>query len=79
MAKRMICFFFFIGISLHIEKIMNQVARWYNARVIYQGTIRQQFNATIHRSEPLSKLLHLVELNGYVKFKTENDIIYVSP
>ena len=62
-----------------IEKIMNQVARWYNARVIYQGTIRQQFNATIHRSEPLSKLLHLLELNGYVKFKTENDIIYVSP
>lgn len=62
-----------------IEKVMNQVARWYNARVIYEGTIKQQFNATIHRSEPLSKLLHLLELNGYVKFKTENDIIYVSP
>lgn len=62
-----------------IERIMNQVARWYNARVIYQGTVKQQFNATIHRSEPLSKLLHLLELNGYVKFKTENNIIYVSP
>jgi ferric-dicitrate binding protein FerR (iron transport regulator) len=62
-----------------IEKIMNQVARWYNAKVIYQGSIKQQFNATIHRSEPLSKLLHLLELNGYVKFKTENNIIYVSP
>ncbi len=69
----------FVFHDASIEKIMNQVARWYNARVIYQGTIKQQFNATIHRSEPLSKLLHLLELNGYVKFKTENDIIYVSP
>lgn len=62
-----------------IERIMSQVARWYNAKVIYRGTIKQQFNATIHRSEPLEKLLHLLELNGYVKFKTENNIIYVSP
>lgn len=62
-----------------IERIMSQVARWYNARVIYQGTIKQQFNATIHRDEPLSKLLRLLELNGYVKFKTENNIIYVLP
>lgn len=62
-----------------IETIMNQVARWYNAKVIYQGTIKQQFNATIHRNEPLSKLLHLLELNGHVKFKTENNVIYVSP
>lgn len=62
-----------------IERIMSQVARWYNARVIYQGTIKQQFNATIHRDEPLEKLLSLLELNGYVKFKTENNIIYVLP
>ena len=62
-----------------IEKIMNQVARWYNAKIVYRGNIRQQFNATINRSEPLEKLLHLLQLNGYVKFKTENDIIYVYP
>lgn len=62
-----------------IEKIMSQVARWYNAKIVYRGNIRQQFNATINRSEPLEKLLHLLQLNGYVKFKTENDIIYVYP
>lgn len=62
-----------------IEEIMSQVARWYNAKIVYEGSIKQQFNATIHRSEPLSKLLYLLELNGYVKFKTENNTIYVLP
>lgn len=62
-----------------IESIMRQVERWYGAKVVYQGEIKQLFNATILRSEPLSKLLHLLELNGYVHFKIENKTIYVLP
>jgi transmembrane sensor len=62
-----------------IESIMRQVERWYAARIIYQGNIKQLFNATISRSEPLSKLLHLLQLNGYVKFKIENKTVYVLP
>lgn len=62
-----------------IESIMRQVERWYDAKVIYNGKINQQFNATIARSEPLSKLLHILELTGYVHFKTENKTIYVLP
>ncbi len=62
-----------------IESIMKQVERWYDAKVVFQGTIKQQFNATILRSEPLSKLLRLLELNGYVHFKIENKTIYVLP
>lgn len=62
-----------------IESIMKQVERWYDAKVVYKGTIKQQFNATILRSEPLSKLLRLLELNGYVHFKIENKTIYVLP
>jgi len=62
-----------------IEAIMNQIERWYDAKVVYQGEIKQQFNATIQRSEPLSKLLHLLELNGYVKFNVVNKTIYVLP
>jgi hypothetical protein len=58
---------------------MKQVERWYDAKVVFQGTIKQQFNATILRSEPLSKLLRLLELNGYVHFKIENKTIYVLP
>jgi transmembrane sensor len=62
-----------------IESIMNQIARWYDAKIVYHAEIRQQFNATILRSEPLAKLLHLLELNGYVHFKIENKTIYVLP
>lgn len=62
-----------------IESIMRQVERWYDAKVVFRGEIRQLFNASILRKEPLSKLLHLLELNGYVKFKIENNTIYVSP
>jgi hypothetical protein len=58
---------------------MKQVERWYDAKIVYKGEIKQQFNATVSRNEPLSKLLRLLELNGYVHFKTENKIIYVLP
>ena len=69
----------FVFHDASIESIMRQVERWYDAKVVYQGEIKQQFNATIPRNEPLSKLLHLLDLNGYVKFKIENKTIYVSP
>jgi transmembrane sensor len=62
-----------------IESIMRQVERWYGAKVVYQGKNTQLFNATIQRKEPLSKLLHLLEVNGYVHFKVENKTIYVLP
>jgi ferric-dicitrate binding protein FerR (iron transport regulator) len=69
----------FVFHDVSIETIMRQVERWYNAKVIFKGEIKQQFNATILRNEPLSKLLHLLELNGYVHFKIENKTIYVLP
>jgi len=69
----------FIFHDASMETIMRQVERWYDARVVFKGQIKQQFNATILRSEPLSKLLHLLELNGYVHFKIENKTIYVLP
>ena len=62
-----------------IESIMMQVERWYDAKIIYKANIKQLFNATILRKEPLAKVLKLLELNGYVHFKTENNIIYVLP
>lgn len=62
-----------------IETIMMQIERWYDAKVIYKGEIKQLFNANILRSEPLEKVLKLLELNGYVHFKIENKTIYVLP
>lgn len=62
-----------------IESIMMQIARWYDARIVYKAKTKQLFNATILRKEPLVKILKLLELNGYVHFKTENKTIYVLP
>ncbi len=69
----------FVFHDASIEDIMDEVARWYNARIIYNGNVHHLFNATIKRNEPLDKLLHLLQLNGYVNFKTENNTIYVYP
>lgn len=62
-----------------IESIMMQLERWYDAKIIYKANIKQLFNATILRKEPLAKVLKLLELNGYVHFKIENKTIYVLP
>lgn len=62
-----------------IESIMMQIERWYDAKIIYKAETKQLFNATILRKEPLAKVLKLLELNGYVHFKTENNNIYVLP
>ncbi len=69
----------FVFHDVPIEFIMRQVERWYDAKVVYQGAIKQDFTATILRSEPVTKLLRILELNGYVHFKIENKTIYVLP
>jgi transmembrane sensor len=70
---------FFVFHDAPIEAIMRQVERWYDAKVVYQGKLTQLFNATVSRNEPLPELLRLLELNGYVHFKTVNKTIYVLP
>ncbi|MBY0477663.1 MAG: FecR domain-containing protein [Chitinophagaceae bacterium] len=69
----------FVFHDASIETVMTQIERWYGAKVVYTAEIKQQLNATILRSEPLPKLLRLLELNGYVHFKIENKTIYVLP
>ncbi len=62
-----------------IESIMMQIERWYKAKIIYKTKSKQLFNATILRKEPLTKVLKLLELNGYVHFEIKNETIYVLP
>lgn len=69
----------FVFHDASIEKVMTQIERWYGAKIVYQSKTKQLLNAEILRSEPLSKLLKLLELNGYVHFKIENKTIYVLP
>lgn len=62
-----------------IKEIMHQLEHWYNIKTVYRGDIRHQFNATFSRAQSLDEILKLLELNGHVHFKTENNIVYVLP
>lgn len=62
-----------------IEQIMKQVERWYNVKVVISEKNSHLFNATILRTEPLQKLLRLLELNGNVHFKIDKNTVYVLP
>jgi len=67
----------FVFYDADIKKIMREVKRWYAVEVVYEANVTELFNANISKSEPLSKLLHLLQATGKVKFKTENRKIYV--
>ncbi len=62
-----------------IETIMNQVARWYNTEIIYEGKIEGNFVVSISRKLPVSKLLNLLSLTDRVKFEIKGNKIIVRP
>jgi ferric-dicitrate binding protein FerR (iron transport regulator) len=48
-----------------IEKIMRQISRWYDVGVSFDGKVPDgHYTGTISRNVPVSKALHLLELNG---------------
>jgi hypothetical protein len=60
-----------------IENVMRQVARWYDAEVVYENKPSDHFNATVPRDVPVSKLLYFLEKTNRVHFKIENRKIIV--
>ena len=60
-----------------LDVIMRQIARWYDAEIVYENTSTDHFNAEIPRDVPVSKLLHILELTKRVHFKIENNKIVV--
>ncbi len=62
-----------------IENIMRQVSRWYDVEIVYEGKLNYHFTATIHRHEPVSKLLDLLEKTNNVHFTIEGKKIIVRP
>jgi transmembrane sensor len=60
-----------------IENIMRQIARWYDAEIVYEAKPADHFNADVSREMPVSKLLHYLELTNRVHFKIENKKIIV--
>jgi transmembrane sensor len=61
-----------------IEKVMQQVARWYDAEIIYEGkkpTVR--FTGVVQRNNNLSHLLDILQIAGKIKFDIRGNKIIV--
>ncbi len=60
-----------------LDMILRQVARWYDAEIVYEDKIVAHLNARIDRNVPVSKLLYLLEQTGHVHFEVEGNTIKV--
>ncbi|TZF84919.1 DUF4974 domain-containing protein [Pedobacter sp. BS3] len=63
---------YFVFHDEDIKSIMEQISRWYNVDVVYQGDVSNKaFYAKISRSEDITELLKNMEITGVVHFKIE--------
>ena len=63
----------------NIQDIMNQLSRWYDTKVTYEGKVPDdEFVGKITRSAKLSQVLHILELS-HVHFRIEDKNIIVMP
>jgi ferric-dicitrate binding protein FerR (iron transport regulator) len=60
-----------------LPEVMDQIAHWYDAKIVYRDSVTDHFNASISRDSTVSKLLHLLEATGSVHFKIEDKTITV--
>jgi ferric-dicitrate binding protein FerR (iron transport regulator) len=62
-----------------MRTVMNQISRWYDVTIEYQGMVPEKhFGGYISRESKLSQVLKILELSG-VKFKIEEKKIIVLP
>lgn len=58
-----------------ITEVMNQIARWYKVKVVYQNDVDGKlFGGIYDKSKNLEELLKGLELTGLVKFKIEDGV-----
>jgi len=61
---------YFLFKENNIVEVMNQISRWYNVQVEYEGkTTDKLFGGIYSKSKKLEELLNGLELTGLVKFK----------
>lgn len=60
-----------------LENIMRQVARWYDAELIFKDRINDTYTVDMSMDVPLSDLLRFLELSGGVHFSVEGRRIIV--
>ncbi|MEY4885581.1 MAG: hypothetical protein RL151_890 [Bacteroidota bacterium] len=63
--------------SADIRSIMRQIARWYDAEVIFEGNPALHFTGQITRRDDVSRVLQMMEMTGEVRFRIEGRRIYV--
>jgi transmembrane sensor len=62
-----------------IHSIMGNLAKWYDVKVQYKGAVTGTFSFEIPKTEPLSRVLKLLELTNKIHFKVEGKTITVMP
>lgn len=66
--------------NANIKTIMQQISRWYNVEVIYDGNITsEEFGGTISRSKNINEILTVLESTNRIHFKLEGRRITVMP
>ncbi|WP_343561710.1 FecR domain-containing protein [Sphingobacterium sp.] len=70
---------YFIFKDENVKSVMNELAQWYDAEIIFQGNDWNDvnFNVRISRREKIEEILSLMELTKSVQFKIEGRRIYV--
>lgn len=71
---------YFVFKDENIKTIMNELARWYKAEVVYQGDdwADKNFTVRISRKQDIGEILALIELTKSLKFKIKGRRIIVS-
>jgi ferric-dicitrate binding protein FerR (iron transport regulator) len=70
---------FHFGESSDIVSIMNQIARWYDVEVVYDGKVTDHIGGNISRDVNASKVFEMLEMTGSVKFRIEGKKVVVMP
>jgi ferric-dicitrate binding protein FerR (iron transport regulator) len=62
-----------------IRSVLREIARWYDAEVVYKGNIRGQLNGMISRQAGLQQVFHMLEVTSNLNFTVEGKKIIVMP
>jgi ferric-dicitrate binding protein FerR (iron transport regulator) len=62
-----------------IHAITRQISRWYDVEVELRGDITCHFGGTISRDVNISRVFHVLEQTGGVRFSMENNKVIVMP
>lgn len=70
---------YFYFTSANIQTILQEVARWYDAQIVYDGKVQETFTGSLPRSGNINKLLEVLEATGRVEFQIIGKQIIVKP